>query len=436
MSGREGYTVVLGGGGAKGSYQIGAWKALRENRIPIQAVSGASVGALNAALMAQGSFDQAEEIWEKISLTDVVEVPDGLMKEGRLTITPEVFTDLKLLKEVWNTGLRLDSAPLRQLLKKYVDEKAIRKSGIDLGVVTINTSELKPLELFLSDMEEGLLADYLLASASLPIFKQTKIKGNHFLDGGFHDNIPFAMMKNRGYRRFIVVDVSGLGNNRRPDIIGTETIYIKNSLDMGGILDFSPEFIKRYRLLGYLDTQKILGNNRGLKYFFGSSRSIEKKLGSLLTTPEVRKLAGELAGSAAENDIRKLLPTEYRTWQDPVPALAECAAAALKIERVRYYEMDDFLSLIWNSRNEIEKKAPPVEKPQFLDFFGALGKKIKEINPDKLLTGYSPQEFLKATEILTGKKKSAVETAALLKIFPELAGAQVFFRMLDRYFHE
>ena len=46
----QAYAVALEGGGAKGAYQIGAWRALREAGIRISAVSGTSVGALTGAL--------------------------------------------------------------------------------------------------------------------------------------------------------------------------------------------------------------------------------------------------------------------------------------------------------------------------------------------------------------------------------------------------
>ena len=57
------YGIVLEGGGARGSYQIGAWKALREAGIKIRGIAGASVGALNGALICMDDLEKAEEIW-------------------------------------------------------------------------------------------------------------------------------------------------------------------------------------------------------------------------------------------------------------------------------------------------------------------------------------------------------------------------------------
>ena len=54
------YAIALEGGGAKGAYEIGAWKALEEAGIKYNAVSGTSVGALNGALMAMRDLPRAE----------------------------------------------------------------------------------------------------------------------------------------------------------------------------------------------------------------------------------------------------------------------------------------------------------------------------------------------------------------------------------------
>ena len=56
------YALVLAGGGAKGIYQIGVWKALRELDICYDVVVGSSIGAINGALMAQNDWDSALKI--------------------------------------------------------------------------------------------------------------------------------------------------------------------------------------------------------------------------------------------------------------------------------------------------------------------------------------------------------------------------------------
>ena len=87
------YGVVLEGGGAKGAYQIGVWKALREAGVKIKGISGTSVGAINGALMCMGDLKKAEHIWENISYSKIMDVDDTLMKEffdGILTLRETV----------------------------------------------------------------------------------------------------------------------------------------------------------------------------------------------------------------------------------------------------------------------------------------------------------------------------------------------------------
>ena len=65
--------VVLAGGGAKGAYHVGCWRALeRANLGRISAVSGASVGAINAVFFASGRTEEAEDIWTQVRWSDVM----------------------------------------------------------------------------------------------------------------------------------------------------------------------------------------------------------------------------------------------------------------------------------------------------------------------------------------------------------------------------
>ena len=73
------YGLVLEGGGAKGAYQIGAWKALKEAGVKIKGVAGTSVGALNGALVCMDDVEKAEELWNTISYSKVMDVDDEQM---------------------------------------------------------------------------------------------------------------------------------------------------------------------------------------------------------------------------------------------------------------------------------------------------------------------------------------------------------------------
>ena len=68
------YGLVLDGGGARGAYQIGAWKALVEAGVKFNAVAGTSVGALNGALICMGDVEKAESFWREWSVSSVMVV--------------------------------------------------------------------------------------------------------------------------------------------------------------------------------------------------------------------------------------------------------------------------------------------------------------------------------------------------------------------------
>ncbi len=70
------YGLVLSGGGAKGSYEIGVWKALQELGIPIKAITGTSIGALNGAMLVQGDEDLCELAWTNFYVEEIIDVDE------------------------------------------------------------------------------------------------------------------------------------------------------------------------------------------------------------------------------------------------------------------------------------------------------------------------------------------------------------------------
>ena len=68
--------LVLSGGGSRGAYEIGAWQALSELGVRLDGVYGTSIGALNAALVAQGDLDDALELWRNIRVSQIMTVRD------------------------------------------------------------------------------------------------------------------------------------------------------------------------------------------------------------------------------------------------------------------------------------------------------------------------------------------------------------------------
>jgi len=442
------YALVLGGGGANGAYQIGAWKALKELKIEFNAIIGNSVGALNAAIIAMDKFKEAEEIWKELTIDKIVKIPDDLLKKGKLKIK---FSKISIFKKFdllfKNKGL--DTEPLRSLINRLIDEKKIRKSGIDLGIMTYQLNDFKPLEVFLEDMEYGKLANYLIASASIPVvFKATEFDGKKLVDGGIHDNIPFNLAKERGYKNIIVIDISGLGITKKPNFEGTDTIYIKNSIELGNIIDFDPDKLKKYMQLGYLDTLKIFNKIQGIKYFYHIDLKQVNKLEKILFDADIindykKFLKKPDTGKIRDKNyiktkLREILPKNFNSHKNIIISLLECACSSLKIELLKIYKFENLLKIIREKHLEIENKY--VEEPKYTNFMDKFTKKItgiKSLDDIKRIFNLSPLVYEKDFEIFykLNNNSEELQSKIIANFFPEITGAKIFFIILKKYFN-
>ncbi|HOJ63270.1 MAG TPA: patatin-like phospholipase family protein [Spirochaetota bacterium] len=430
------YALVLSGGGAKGSYQIGVWRALRELNIKINAIIGCSVGSLNGALMILDEYEKALELWENISTDKVVDIPSDILKDGIIDVSklsPKKL--LELQKDIIKKG-GFSIKPLEDLITKIIDEKKVRESKIDFGLVTYEVNNLKPVEIFIEDIPSGKLKDYLLASATLPGFKITTIDNKKYLDGGLYDNIPINLAKKRGYTNIIAVDISGLGVVRRPSIEGTNTIYIKNSSDTGTILDFSPSVSKRNITMGYLDTLKIFGKIEGIEYFISPKNKdkVTKEILKIIqNNDELKGTLKEYIGRDIidmERDIRKILPEELKLKKDIIIPLIECAARSFKIEKIKLYEIEELIELIWQRYNTLvnsNKVSTNIEE---------ILNKIKILTrPQKDITLMEYEEILNfVISKFTNIKNNKFYKSTVFKIFPDLLAAKFFCEVLNKYF--
>lgn len=265
--------LVLGGGGAKGAYEVGAMEALGELGIIANSVYGTSVGALNAAMYAQGNLDLAAELWQSLRLTDVVTPESATMAddiEGMFD-HPDKLAQF-LAHYARHQGM--DTSPLRAIVERFVDEDAIRRGGAQLGLVTTRFPQLTMVEKQLSDMESGSLTAWLMASsACFPFFPMQKVGGERYIDGGFCDNTPVDMAIRGGARNIIAIDIGKHPSHthyaRRPNIT-----YIRTSHPLGGLLTFDPALSARNRILGYNDTMRAFGHARGVQYTFDAADAL------------------------------------------------------------------------------------------------------------------------------------------------------------------
>jgi NTE family protein len=272
------YAIALEGGGARGAYQVGAWRALEEAGIRYNAVSGTSVGAINGTLMAMRDLHQAEQIWKDIRFSQIINVDDADMSR----IMSGGFENLDQVKSAFQTiksiiqDRGLDVAPLRNLLAERVDEEKVRSSGVDLFLTTVSITDKKELEIDAKDLEPGQLKDMIMASAYHPAFKQTPLGGKSYADGGFYDLVPIGALVSRGYKDLIVMRLNSFGIERRVKIPEDVTITtIAPNADLGSVLNFSSEQSAVNMVLGFYDTQKVLYGLYGHDYYIDRTMTEE-----------------------------------------------------------------------------------------------------------------------------------------------------------------
>ena len=248
--------LVLAGGGARGSYQVGVWRALSELGWKPDLITGTSVGSLNGAMFALDLYETARAMWLTIRSQDVMELPEQDADLSELH---------RFLREVVRQG-GMDVTPLEEIVERVLDENALRASPIDFGLVTVEQRGLRPCELPLKDIPRGKVKDYLLASAAcFPALRAHSIDGVNYLDGGYRDNMPTALAQKMGADELLCVDLEGVGITR-PNRTGLPTTLIKSYWELGDILHFDPDTARRNMELGYYDTRRAMGYLRGCAY--------------------------------------------------------------------------------------------------------------------------------------------------------------------------
>ena len=325
--------LVLAGGGARGSYQVGVWRALTELGWRPQIITGTSVGSLNGAMFALDLYETARDMWLTIRSQDVMELP---AEDAPLS---ELHT---FLKDAVTQG-GMDVTPLEEIVERVLDEDKLRKSPIRLGLVTVEQKTLKARELPLD------------SAACFPALRAHTIDGVSYLDGGYRDNMPTALAQKMGAEELVCVDLEGVGITR-PNRTGLPTTLIRSYWELGDILRFEPATARRNIELGYHDTLRAFGRLRGCAYavdsgaessadaaafhaaFEAVQKDVREKHPSTLTADAALLLAklsdAELAPLEAAAEDVGVDPAPYYTTR----TLGEAFLAKCDFERLRSFE--------------------------------------------------------------------------------------------------
>ena len=318
------YGIVLEGGGARGAYQVGAWRALRETGVKIKGISGTSVGALNGVMMCMDELEKAEEVWASMDYSRVFDVEPKVIDSLRnLNIRSFNFTEMaaEVKRTVIEGGLNID--PLKRLLAETVDEEKVRNSSRECFVTAFSVSERKEVNFDLKKAEEGEMKDMLLASSYFPGCKNDKLFGKTYMDGGSINNVPINVLTDRGYKDIIVIRIFGIGVDREKlfDIPDDVTIHrIVPRKNIGGILEFDSEKAIRNMKLGYYDAMRLIYGLEGRKYYIDMPYSEAYYFDKMMS--ELVILQQFLTPYVKEDDLTRL--SGYRTYTEKIfPYLAK-----------------------------------------------------------------------------------------------------------------
>lgn len=251
--------IVLSGGGSKGSYQIGVWKALKKLHIKYDIVTGTSVGSLNAAFMTQNTYKKAVKLYKHTNMYTLF---------GEDIKRPK---NNKELIKIYSTNLKnggMDVTNFGKRIKEYLNIKKFYKSKTKFALVTYNRTDKKGLVLTKDKIRKNRLADYLIASCTVyPAFPYKRINGKDYIDGGFYDNLPINAAIELGADEIIAIDLKAPGIHKKPKK-KVKTITIKPNNKLSNFLLFKEDILKINMKYGYNDTLKAFHKAEGKKYTF------------------------------------------------------------------------------------------------------------------------------------------------------------------------
>jgi predicted acylesterase/phospholipase RssA/GTPase SAR1 family protein len=268
--------LVFSGGGGKGAYEIGVWKALNEFGIAknVEAVAGTSVGGLNAALFTAGDYSSAEQLWLDIAPSKVLtlKAEDIAIAVSKFAVgaylpgvAPKALMTLSSL--LGGAGAFSQDGLAELIYQSNVCNSIDNNLSLHLCALTAKNGELVYPQLNTLSAEDK--QKWLLATSAIPaVFKAVEIDGTNYVDGGvlpsYSDNTPYKPLIEQHNCTHII----NIYLDRQADTVTASKQYpgvnfwnIVPSQAFAGLiepLNFTKENAANLIELGYSDTAKIL----------------------------------------------------------------------------------------------------------------------------------------------------------------------------------
>lgn len=369
--------LVLSGGGAKGAYQIGVYKALKKMHIKIDIITGTSIGSINGAALTAKDYRKAKKFWLKVENSKIF----------NYDFTKTQYLSQALKELILNKGMKFDKA--EELLCSVLDERKIRKSKIDFGLVTVNLKTRTPKMLTKEEIPNGKLLAYIIASAScFPAVEAKQIDGESYIDGGYYDNMPINLAIDMGADEIIAVDLHAIGLKNKQIKKDVKIDYINATTKGFFTINFDPKFSKDSMKIGYYDTLKHFKRLDGNNYTFrkGSLSKNYNKIKDNYIKLLKKFLLSEndslLTGIIKNRRYKEILLSikNNDSLEDEVNSSIEYLATIFDLEKTHKYNM-------WSFNRIITKKTKELK-------YITLDKNLK----GKMLIGYIYNKYLEDPE--------------------------------------
>ena len=271
--------IALCGGGSLGSYEYGAIKALLEQGITFDVVTGTSIGSLNGTLLAANRMDRMKEVWENVTVHDVIK--DGLDLSKPLSKSFSLNPNSpfqKFVKSYLKDDFGADVSPLKELIERNLEGIEVSKLNCLLGIVACTYPGLVEEHYLVNDLPQEKVKDYLLASCScFPAFPICDIDGKSYVDGGWKNNLPIDYCLELGADRVYAVLLESFPPAQKKEYFRLPNVtLIAPSKRQGNFLNFEKAHLERNAKMGYLDALIALKKRLGEDYCFHPNKSLSE----------------------------------------------------------------------------------------------------------------------------------------------------------------
>jgi NTE family protein len=224
--------LVMQGGGSLGAFECGVYKALQKRGIKFDIVSGTSIGAINAGIVAGAKGDPAntlENFWLDIAETVTpFEIPHALRSAtawmyGAVWGNPRVFTPTwhNSIGGMYGSPHLYDLSPLKKTIANYIDFEKLAP-GHNPRLIVTSTDIQKSESVLFDSYCERITADHLVACAGFPFYgiSWTKINGHYLWDGSLMSNTPLREVISaspRNDKRVYIVNLFPKNQEKLPE---------------------------------------------------------------------------------------------------------------------------------------------------------------------------------------------------------------------------